>query len=75
MRETVSTRALNKLLFFFLKKKIILICFLKNIYFYLFLAALGLICSTRDFRSLLWPAESFRCGMRTLSCSMWDLVT
>ena len=31
----------------------------------IYLGALGLSCSTQDF---------FSCGVRTLSCGMWDLV-
>ena len=40
-----------------------------------YLAALSLCCCTWDCQSSLRSAESLEsCSMRTLSCSMWDLV-
>ena len=46
---------------------------LKNI---IYLAVLGLSCSPWDLPSSLWHVGCgiFSCGMRTLSCSMWDLI-
>ena len=50
-------------------------------FFLIYLTMLGHSCGTRNLWSLLWHASSsavacriFSCGMRTLSCGMWDLV-
>ena len=42
----------------------------------IYLAILGLNCSMQDLWSLLWHegSFSFSCGVKILSCSMWDLV-
>ena len=53
-----------------------------NIYFkkiFIYLAALGLSCSTWDLRCrvqdlYLWHVGSFSCSMRALSCGLQDLV-
>ena len=41
-------------------------------FFFIYLALLGLTCSTQDL--LVAAPGIFSCGMRTLSCDMWDLV-
>ena len=48
---------------------------LKKKYFLVYLAVLGLSCSTQDLWSSLWYAGCFSCDVWILSCGMWDLVS
>ena len=43
--------------------------------FLVYLAVLGLSCSTQDLWSSLWYAGCFSCDVWILSCGMWDLVS
>ena len=53
-------------LFFLLISEWLSICFF-NIYFYLFISLTGVLVAAHGI-------FSFLCSMRTLSCSMWDLI-
>ena len=77
---TFALKAEMACISFFLFVFIILCIFLfcENYLFYcllfIYLAAWGLDCGRQELPSLLRYAGYFSCGMRTLSCGMWDLV-
>ena len=72
----VEMACISFFLFVFIILCIFLFC--ENYLFYcllfIYLAAPGLDCGRQELPSLLRYARYFSCGMRTLSCGMWDLV-